>query len=58
VVSPETEQISQLQAENLRLRQERNTAEVREELARVMPYVLRPTDDGGKKGNAANSKPR
>lgn len=58
VVSPETEQISQLQAENERLRQEQNTAEVREELARVMPYVLRPTDDGGKKGNAANSKPR
>lgn len=52
VVSPEQEEVAQLQAENRDLKQQRHVAEVREELARVMPHVLRPAGDGLKKGAA------
>jgi transposase len=58
VVSPEMEQLAQLRAENQDLKQQWKMAEVREELARVMPHVLPPSDDGSKKGNTASSKPR
>ena len=49
-VSPEQEEVARLQAENQDLQQRCRVAEVREELARTMPYVLRPSSDGPKKG--------
>jgi cytosine/adenosine deaminase-related metal-dependent hydrolase len=52
VVSPEQEEVARLQAENRDLKQQRHVAEVREELARVMPHVLRPAGDDLKKGTA------
>jgi transposase len=57
-VSPDAEQLARLQAENQDLKQQWRLAEVREELARVMPHVLQPPDSSCKKGNAAGSKPR
>jgi len=48
-VSPEQEEVARLEAENRDLRQQRHVAEVREQLARAMPRVLRPTGDGSKK---------
>jgi transposase-like protein len=50
VVSPEQEQLAQLQAENRDLRQQRQVAEVRQELAQRLPHVLRPAGEGLKKG--------
>jgi len=52
VVSPEQEEVARLEAENRDLRQQRHVADVREELARVIPRVLRPRSDGSKKGTA------
>ena len=52
VVSPEQEEVARLEVENRDLRQQRHVAEVREELARVMPRVLRPRSAGCKKGTA------
>ena len=56
--SPELEQLAQLQAQNRELEQQCRVAEVREELARSMPYVLRSAGEACKKGDAAGSKPR
>jgi hypothetical protein len=50
VVSPEQEEVARLQAENQDLKHRCQVAEVREELARTMPYVLRPVGDNCKKG--------
>ena len=52
VVSPEEEEVARLQAENRDLKQQLRVTTVREELARVMPYVLRPAGDDPKKGTA------
>jgi hypothetical protein len=52
VVSPEQEEVARLEAENRDLRQQRHVAEVREELARVMPRVLRSRSHDSKKGTA------
>jgi hypothetical protein len=52
VVSPEEEKVARLQAENRDLKQQLRVTTVREELARVMPYVLRPAGDNLKKGTA------
>jgi len=52
VVSPEEEEVARLQAENRDLKQQRHVAEVREELARVLPHVLRTAGDRRKKGAA------
>jgi hypothetical protein len=41
--APSTEEVTVLASENERLRQELMVAEVREELARVMPHVVRDT---------------
>jgi hypothetical protein len=49
-VSPEQEEVARLQAENQDLKQRCRVAEVREELARTMPYVLRAAGDDRKKG--------
>jgi transposase-like protein len=58
VVSPEAEELARLQAQNRELEQQCRVAEVREELARTMPYVLQPADEVCKRGNATGSKPR
>jgi cytosine/adenosine deaminase-related metal-dependent hydrolase len=55
-VSPQQEEVARLEAENRDLRQQRHVAEVREELARVMPRVLRPRSDGSKKGGDGSKK--
>lgn len=52
VVSPEQEEVARLQTEIRDLKQQLRVTAVREELARVMPYVLHPTGDGPKKGAA------
>jgi hypothetical protein len=52
VVSPEEEEVARLQSENRDLKQQLRVTAVREELARVMPYVLRPAGDGLKKGTS------
>jgi len=52
VVSPEQEEVARLQTEIRDLKQQLRVTAVREELARVMPYVLHPTGDGPKKGTA------
>jgi transposase len=52
VISPEQEEVARLQAENQDLKHRCQAAEVREELARTMPYVLRPRSDNPKKGTA------
>jgi len=52
VVSPEQAEVARLEAENRGLKQRCHVAEVREELARVLPHVLRPTGDGLRKGTA------
>jgi transposase-like protein len=52
VVSAEQEQLARLAAENRELRQQQHVAEVRQELARRMPYVLRRSGDDPKKGTA------
>ena len=49
-VSPEQEEVARLQAENQDLKHRCQVAEAREELARTMPYVLRPTGGDLKKG--------
>jgi hypothetical protein len=54
VVSPEQEEIARLAAENRDLRQQRRVAEVREELARVMPYVLHPPGDDSRRAEEEN----
>ena len=56
--SPELEELARVQAQNRELEQQCRVAEVREELARTMPYVLQPAGEAGKKGNSARSKPR
>jgi transposase-like protein len=50
VVSPDQEERARLEAENRDLRQQQHVAEVRQELARRMPYVLGRSGDGLKKG--------
>ena len=52
VLSPEEEEVARLQAEIRDLKQQRHVAEVREELARVMPHVLRSAGGRLKKGAA------
>jgi transposase len=50
VVSPEQAEVTRLEAENRDLKQQRRVAEVREELARRLPHVVRPIGDASKKG--------
>jgi hypothetical protein len=44
------EELARLRAENQDLQRQRKVAEVREELAQRLLYVLRPIGDGAKKG--------
>ena len=54
--APDAEQMSALVAENQHLRQQVEVAQVREQLARVMPSVLR--DTAVKKSGAGRRSPR